>query len=110
VERDGRWSSDFSPAEMGIPPTVRTIAQARLGALSPAARLLLPVAALAGPSFDVLYVAGAFPCDLDALAAEVGHLEVAEVRGRGHMLTFTAPAEITDIVARVAGAGLASAS
>ena len=53
VERAGRWSSDFSATELGIPTTVRLIVGERLGALSAPARLLLPVAALVGPAFDV---------------------------------------------------------
>ena len=64
--------------------------------------------ALRSLTCPVLYVAGAFPCDLEALAAEVRHLRVAEIRDRGHMLTFTAPAEVADLVASFAGAGLAA--
>jgi DNA-binding CsgD family transcriptional regulator len=70
VERGGRWSSDFSAGELGIPATVRLIVGERLAALSPAAQLLLPVAALAGPAFDVdpaASVAGVRPDE--ALAA-----------------------------------------
>jgi len=55
--------------------------------------------ALRALTCPVLYVAGAFPCDLDALAREVPQVEIAELRGRGHMLTFSAPAEVTDLIA-----------
>lgn len=64
--------------------------------------------ALRSLTCPVLYVAGAFPCDLDALAADVADLRVAELRGRGHMLMFTAPGEVTDLIAGFA-AGLALA-
>ena len=62
--------------------------------------------ALRSLTCPVLYVAGAFPCDLDALAGDVPQLQTAEIRGRGHMLTFTAPDEVTALIARFAGAEL----
>jgi pimeloyl-ACP methyl ester carboxylesterase len=62
--------------------------------------------ALRSLTCPVLYVAGAFPCDLDALAADVPQLQVAELRGRGHMLMFTAPAELTDLIAGFAASVL----
>lgn len=55
--------------------------------------------ALRSLTCPVLYVAGCFPCDLEALAADVPQLQVAELRGRGHLLMFTAPAEMTDLIA-----------
>jgi pimeloyl-ACP methyl ester carboxylesterase len=55
--------------------------------------------ALRALTCPVLYVGGAFPCDLDALAREVPHVEIAELRGRGHLLMFSAPAEVTALIA-----------
>lgn len=55
--------------------------------------------ALRSLTCPVLYVAGAFPCDLEALAREVPQVEIAEIRGRGHLLMFAAPAEITALIA-----------
>ncbi len=50
----------------------------------------------------VLYVAGTFPCDLEALRSMIADVEIAEIRGRGHMLTMTAPAEISALIANFA--------
>lgn len=55
--------------------------------------------ALRSLTCPMLYVAGIFPCDLDVLRQEVPQVEVAEIRGRGHMLTFTAADEVVDLVA-----------
>ncbi len=46
----------------------------------------------------VLYVAGSFPCDLDNLRSMVVDLEVVEIRGRGHMLTFSAAHEVSALI------------
>jgi DNA-binding NarL/FixJ family response regulator len=50
--RDGRWSSDFSMHELGIPAGVRQVVQRRLSRLSPGTGRVLRVASALGGVFD----------------------------------------------------------
>jgi pimeloyl-ACP methyl ester carboxylesterase len=47
----------------------------------------------------LLYVGGAFPADVARLRELCPQLEVAEVRGRGHLIPLTAADEVNDILA-----------
>jgi pimeloyl-ACP methyl ester carboxylesterase len=54
---------------------------------------------LPGVRCPLLYVAGAFPADLDRLRSLCPQLEVAEVRGRGHFIQLDAADEVNRIIA-----------
>src|SRR4051812_8886787 len=53
VQRDGRWTSDVTLAEVGIPEGIREVVGRRLSRLSDAANRALTIAAVIGPEFDV---------------------------------------------------------
>jgi len=53
VQREGRWTSDFSLAEVGIPEGIREVVGRRLSRLSNGANTVLSIAAVIGPEFDV---------------------------------------------------------
>ena len=56
VQREGRWQSDFSLDEVGIPEGIREVVGRRLSRLSDAANTALSIGAVIGPEFDVSLV------------------------------------------------------
>lgn len=58
-QADGRWTSDRSVAELGLPDDVRDVVARRIGRLSRPAQELLAVAAVIGQRFSVDLVARA---------------------------------------------------
>ncbi len=64
VQREGRWESDFSLADVGIPEGIREVVGRRLSRLSSAANTALSIAAVVGPEFDVAVIE--VLCELDA--------------------------------------------
>jgi class 3 adenylate cyclase len=53
VERDGRWTSDMTLDEVGIPEGIREVVSRRLSRLSDSANAALAVAAVIGATFDL---------------------------------------------------------
>lgn len=53
VERDGRWTSDLTPEEAGIPEGIREVVGRRLSRLGPDVEQVLRSAAVIGYEFDV---------------------------------------------------------
>jgi class 3 adenylate cyclase len=53
VQRDGRWTSDLTLADVGIPEGIREVVGRRLSRLSDAANRALAVAAVMGATFDL---------------------------------------------------------
>lgn len=85
VQREGRWVSDYSLDEVGIPEGIREVVGRRLSALSPAVNAALSIAAVIGPEFDIatLEAAGGSSRDelFDALDEAVQASVVREVAG-----------------------------
>ncbi len=86
VQREGRWESDLSLAEVGIPEGIREVVGRRLSRLSDAANTALSIGAVIGPEFDVAIVASlsGLPNDdvFDALDEAADASIVREVAGR----------------------------
>lgn len=57
VQREGRWESDFSLADVGIPEGIREVVGRRLSRLSDAANTALSIGAVIGPEFDANLIA-----------------------------------------------------
>jgi predicted ATPase len=53
VQRDGRWTSDRTLAEVGIPEGVKEVIGRRLSRLDPAVNELLSAASVVGREFDL---------------------------------------------------------
>lgn len=91
IDRSGRWWTEFSLAELGIPPSVRQVVGQRLTRLNPSARqALVAASALSAPcSFTLLQAVTGLPDDrlLDALdeALAAGLLRPAD--GGGYTLS-----------------------
>lgn len=81
-ERDGRWTSDFTVEEIGLPEGVREVIGRRLARLSDAANQVLGVAALAGAEFD-LGVIGEVASVTDSVGAIDEALTAGLVRDGG---------------------------
>jgi len=92
-QEDGRWTSDRSLAELGIPEGIREVVGRRLSRLSEAANEALGVAAVLGREFDAATVASAqgVPTDavLDALDEACRSRIAAEVQGVPGRFAFT---------------------
>jgi hypothetical protein len=86
VQREGRWVSDFTLDEVGIPEGIREVVGRRLSRLSDDANTALSVAAVIGPEFDADLVAalGDLQTDdvFDALDEAVRASILREVKGR----------------------------
>jgi class 3 adenylate cyclase/tetratricopeptide (TPR) repeat protein len=67
VHREGRWQSDFTLAEVGIPEGIREVIGRRLSRLSDTANAALSIGAVLGPEFDVSLVEALSGADPDAL-------------------------------------------
>jgi hypothetical protein len=78
VHRDGMWTTDLAPGEIGLPEGVRDVVGRRLSRLSDQANDLLAVAAIVGREFDLATVIAAGGVERDA-ALDV--VEVALSRG-----------------------------
>ncbi len=92
VFRDGRWTSDFSLGEVGIPEGIREVVGRRLSNLDPATNEVLAIAAVIGREFDLRLlgrvVDGGSDGALDAVGvAETGNL-VEAVVGRAGTYRF----------------------
>lgn len=59
VQRDERWTSDFTLAEVGIPEGIREVVGRRLSRLSATANDALAWAAIIGPEFDLAVIEAA---------------------------------------------------
>jgi tetratricopeptide (TPR) repeat protein len=83
VHRDGMWTTDLAPDEIGLPEGVRDVVGRRLSRLSDEANDLLTVAAVVGREFDLATVtsAGRFERDaaLDVIEAALRTGLVVEV-------------------------------
>lgn len=83
VQRDGRWESDYTLDDVGIPEGIREVVGRRLSNLSDAANTALSIAAVIGPEFDfsVIDATGAIEGDtlLDALDEAVAASIVREI-------------------------------
>lgn len=92
VQRDGRWVSDFTLADVGIPEGIRDVVGRRLSRLSDAANEALTIAAVIGPEFDlgiIESVGGPAGDDLfDGLDDAVSAGLVREIRGTFGRYTF----------------------
>ena len=64
-QRDGVWTSDLVPADIGLPEGVRDVVGRRLSGLSDTANDLLTVAAVIGREFDATTVIAASDIDRD---------------------------------------------
>ncbi len=53
VQREGRWTSDETLADLGIPEGIREVVGRRLSRLSEAANLALAIGSVIGPQFDL---------------------------------------------------------
>jgi len=86
VQREGRWESDITLAEIGIPEGIREVVGRRLSRLSDAANTALSIGAVIGPEFDVAIIealSGLSKDDVfDALDEAAGASIVREVTGR----------------------------
>lgn len=83
---DGRWMSDLTADEIGLPEGVRDVIGRRLSRLSAEANQAMTVAAVSGPRFTLRLLeslpdAGAPPAILDALEEGVAAGLLAEDRG-----------------------------
>ena len=92
VQRDGRWTSDRTLEEAGIPEGIREVVGRRLSRLSDAANRALAVGAVIGAQFDLgtIEAAGGPGGDelFDALDQAVQHSIVREVPGAVGKYTF----------------------
>ena len=92
VFRDGRWTSDLTIEQVGIPEGVREVVGRRLSNLEPAVNDVLVVASVIGRDFDVAMLAAV--CDggeeavLDALEAAEARGLVTPVTGRAAQYRF----------------------
>lgn len=85
VQRDGRWESDFTLGEVGIPEGIREVIGRRLSLLSETANLALTIGAAIGAEFDVavITVVSGIPADdvFDALDQAATASIVREMTG-----------------------------
>ena len=92
-QQDGRWTSNRSLAELGIPEGIREVVGRRLSRLSEAANETLRVAAVLGREFDAATVAAAqgvpTAAVLDALDEARRSRIAAEVQGVPGRFAFT---------------------
>ena len=65
VERDGAWTSDLDPADVGIPEGIREVVGRRLTRLGPEVERILSTAAVVGLEFGVDLVADVLGDDAD---------------------------------------------
>lgn len=90
VQRDGMWTTDLAPGDIGLPEGVRDVVGRRLSRLSDEVNGLLTVAAVVGREFDLVTVtaAGRFERDatLDLIDAALATGLVIEVPH--HMGTY----------------------
>jgi predicted ATPase/class 3 adenylate cyclase len=92
VQRDGRWTSDFTLGEVGLPEGIREVVGRRLSRLSDEANRALALGAVIGAQFDLSTVeaAGGPQGDelFDALDQAVQHSIIREVPGKVGRYTF----------------------
>jgi class 3 adenylate cyclase len=92
VQREGRWTSDFTLNDVGLPEGIREVVGRRLSRLSEAANRALAVAAVVGAQFDLATIeaAGGPSGDelFDALDQAVQHSIIREVPGVFGRYTF----------------------
>ena len=69
----------MSQRELPLPPDIVTVIEQRIGLLSPQARHLAQLAAVAGQSFSVPLAAAALACPLLALSGPLRELELRQV-------------------------------
>lgn len=85
VQRDGRWTSDVTLEDVGLPEGIREVVGRRLSRLSEATNRALAVAAVIGAQFDLgtIEAAGGPAGDelFDALDQAVQHSIIREVSG-----------------------------
>ena len=67
VERDGAWTSDLDPADVGIPEGIREVVGRRLTRLGPDVERILSTAAVVGLEFGVDLVGDVLGDDADAV-------------------------------------------
>ncbi|MGZ8763523.1 MAG: ATP-binding protein, partial [Acidimicrobiia bacterium] len=92
VFRDGRWTSDLSIDEVGIPEGVREVVGRRLSHLPSETNEVLTVASVVGRDFDMgllASIAGGEEAVLDALEAAEASGLVASVPGRAASYRFS---------------------
>src|SRR5205085_10035923 len=78
-QRDGRWVSDRTVGELGIPEGVREVVGRRLDRLSDSANEALAVAAVIGRDFDLETLASAGGLDEDAVIRGLDESETARL-------------------------------
>ncbi len=104
VSRDGRWSSNVSTSELGIPATVRLVVRERLAGLSDSTVAVLQVAAVAAATFELERIASVANVELEAGLAAVddalSHGLIESVVGGGAVYRF-AHALVRDAVAEM---------
>ncbi len=93
VSRDGRWSSDVSTSELGIPSTVRLVVRERLSSMPAPTVAVLQVAAIAGASFELESVASVAGVEYEpgmaAVDEALAHGLVERVGGVGAKYRFS---------------------
>lgn len=93
VQRDGRWTSDHTLDEVGLPEGIREVVGRRLSRLSDAANRALALGAVIGAEFDltIIEAAGGPSGDelFDALDQAVQHAIVREVPGSPGRYAFS---------------------
>jgi class 3 adenylate cyclase len=92
-QRDGVWTTDLAPEDLGIPEGVRDVVGRRLSRLSAEANEILAVAAVMGREFDAPALVAACSEDrdavLDALDEALATNLVREVPGAGARFAFS---------------------
>jgi class 3 adenylate cyclase len=92
IQRDGRWTSDFTIGDVGLPEGIREVVGRRLSRLSEAANRALALGAVIGAQFDLATIeaAGGPVGDelFDALDEAARHSIVREVPGTVGRYTF----------------------
>lgn len=92
VQRDGRWTSDFTLGEVGIPEGIREVVGRRLSRLSDSANRALAVAAVVGATFDLSVIEAASDLSgnelFDALDEAAQHALVRSVPGTAGRYVF----------------------
>ena len=92
VQRDGRWTSDTTLEEAGIPEGIREVVGRRLSLLSDPTNRALAIAAVIGAQFDLVTIEGAGgPAGdelFDALDEAVQHSIIREVPDAVGRYTF----------------------
>jgi class 3 adenylate cyclase len=92
VQREGRWTSDFTLEDVGLPEGIREVIGRRLSRLSDAANRALALGAVIGAQFDLstIEAAGGPAGDelFDALDEAVQHSIIREVPGSVGRYTF----------------------